>query len=1686
MRAACMLLIALGLVLWTPAVQAERIEVAASTDEAGLRVAASGAQGASLVYRMSAFEMSPMALDGRTMQTITLPGVLLPNDAGAPNLPGMSGFLALPQGATASIEITRAERRVYTDIDVAPAPVIPRENEDGPLTYAMNPRIYERNALYPESPVTLSEPRKLRGVDVVAVGVTPFQYNPVTRELVVYTELEVRVDFAGGNGQFGEERLRSRYWEPILRGHLMNYAMLPRLDFDRPGRDNRYGWEYVIICPDHPDFIAWADTLKSWRTEQGIHTEVFTTTDIGATTARDIEIWLDDAYWGWEMPPVAFLILGDYPNSGDRTEGVLSPIWNSYCVSDNIYADADGDDLPDMAHGRICARDAAELETMIGKMLSYEREPYTDEGFYDHPIIAGGWQTERWFVLCTEVCYGHQEVVLGKHPVREYAIYSGAPGDVWSTATNTDVVVDYFGPNGLGYIPATPEHLTDWGGNASRINADINAGAYMLLHRDHGNTSGWGEPSYNIGSLGGLTNDMYPFVFSINCLTGKYNSATPTFTEVFHRMEHGALGLVAASEVSYSFVNDTFVWGMFDGMWPEFMPDYSGYTLPAPGAMNLRTAFGMAYGKYFLAGSGWPYNQGSKDVTYHLFHHHGDAFMSIHSEMPEELSVWHYGSLPLGSDAFAVQANEGALIALTVDGEIIGVAEATGAPQVIEVAPQMAPGEAKLVVTKANAYRHEEMIPIAGTLYAVEADGSGDYPTIQAAIDAATSGTIIELGDGTYTGAGNHDLDTGGKAVTIRSRGADPELCVIDCQGSASEARRAFHFHSGEGPDTRIEALTITGGYTSAASGSGIYCSASSPTLVNLRFIENAMASSGGGLACSDGAAPTVSGCRFENNDADMGAAVHCGSGSSVLLTECVLVNNGTGGYTVLGGGVHVTDGAADIEHCTFAGNRADDGAAIAVGSSGTVLCENTILAFHAVGEAVHCQTGGSATLTCCDVYGNEGGDWVGCIAGQYGADGNIAEDPLFCDAAEADYTLHSLSPCAPESDPTCGLLGALPVGCWPEVMVVRPDGTGDYATIADAVAAAGFGDAIELTDGVFTGEGNRDITLDVAGLAIRSRTGIATNCIIDAQAGPGDEHAIFHIPETVDALSVIENLTLRGAYAAGASGGAIRCLGSPTLQGVIFEDCLARSGGALHITGSPGLYACTFAHCEADSGAAIYVGDDGAPTLMSCTFVSNQGPAADPTGALECAGASTVTVENTIIAFGVATSAVTCTGGSAQLSCCDLYGNEAGDWVGCIADQFGTDGNIAEDPIFCDYLFGNYELTDTSPCAPEHNPACGLVGAWPVGCNEAPIIYPDGSGFYATIQAAINDVTDGMTIRLANGVFTGPGNRDLDFGGKNLMLASVSGCPDSCIIDSEGSAEEMHRVIRFHSDETSESVVQGITLRGGYHTYGGAVHIQGAAPLFRNCIFEGNTGEYHGGGIYVYFHSGVEVENCTFVDNTAIFGAGISCHSYSTADVSGTIIAFNHTGDAIHCYFNSETILSCCDLFGNEGGDYVSCAEGFLGVDGNISADPEFCDAAAGNYWLWSTSPCAPDNSPACCELIGALGVGCDDTSGAPEHGRGAPRALRLSLGTPTTAARGATIRYALPGTAATPIRLQLYDASGRLVRTLVDGPQTPGFHELTWDGRGAGGAQAGSGVYFCRLTADGRTLTRNLVLVR
>ncbi|MGE5425410.1 MAG: C25 family cysteine peptidase [Syntrophothermus sp.] len=696
----------------------------------GFNLVDSKSGGVQVVYSVPSFSLDNFNANGQVVKEITLPGTFLPNDEGMPNIPGEGRYIAIPQGATPVLNVVSQRTEIIHNVDLVPAPKLPAENDDRPMAYVKNQLAYSTNAFYPAQPVKLSQVQKIRGVDVVMLGVTPFQYNPVTKDLIVYHDLKVNVTFNGGNGHFGDDAYRSRWFDPILKDAIMNNAELPEIDYNK--RLQAYNKksradeaEYVIITPTGPDFLAWADSIANFRNQQGILSKVYRIDEIGGNTASAIESWIDNAYNTWTIKPVAVMMLGDFGT--DPTKNLTSPmmtISGETFPSDHKLGDVDNDDMAEIVFGRIVANNSTQLNIICSKFLNYERDPMVDTSYYQHPITARGWQTERWFQLCSEVVGGYFRT-KGKHPVRINEVYQGTPGTIWSSATNTNTVVSYFGPSGLNYIPQSPNQMPCcWaGGSAAQVNAALNDGAFLLQHRDHGEETGWGEPSYHNSNIDQLQNTgkKISFVMSINCLTGKYNWGSECFGERFIRhtkngANAGALGLVCPSEVSYSFVNDTFVWGMYDNMFPDFMPGY-GTTPESRGACP---AFGMVAGKYFLQQSSWPYNTGDKRITYYLFHMHGDTFLRLFTEQPQPLTVVHAPEIIQGETTYSVTANLDADIALTVDNQIIGTGIGAGStPVVITIPPQTAGSMVRVTVTKQNFFRYSTLVPVTlGTLSA--------------------------------------------------------------------------------------------------------------------------------------------------------------------------------------------------------------------------------------------------------------------------------------------------------------------------------------------------------------------------------------------------------------------------------------------------------------------------------------------------------------------------------------------------------------------------------------------------------------------------------------------------------------------------------------------------------------------------------------------------------------------------------------------------------------------------------------------------------------------------------------------------------------------------------------------------------------------------------------------------------
>ncbi|MDD2205205.1 MAG: C25 family cysteine peptidase [Bacteroidales bacterium] len=672
------------------------------------------ANGITVNLSVPQFSMESLNYKGEEMQEISISAIILPNDAGLPNLPRVSRYIAIPQGATVRLSVKNVVTETVHDVNIAPALEIQAENEEPRMDYIKNEEVYKTNALYPSNPVEVSGITSVRGVDAVILGITPFQYNPVTKELVVYKNIELDLEFVGGNNHYGDDKYRSSWFDPILKNVFLNYQVLPEIDYSKRSRDGE-GCEYLIVVPNDAAWLPYAEQIKDWRTKQGILTHIVSLADMGASSTAQIKAYLHNAYNNWDIPPVAVLLMADHGtnlNNYIPAESV-SHSYSGSCITDNQYADVTGDKLPEMVFARMVASNTNELNILVSKVLEYESNPCMEENYYHKPITALGWQTERWFQLCSEVVGGYYRS-KGKDPVRINCIYSGTPGSSWSSATNTNTVVNYFGPNGRDYIPSNPSTLGGWtGGTPQQIVNVLNGdGSFIVQHRDHGLEDGWGEPAFRSSHVSQLTNvGKMTYVFSINCLTGKFNLSSKCFAENFILRQYngqnaGAVGILCPTEVSFSFVNDAYVWGVNDLFDPDFLPGFGPY---AENSGNFLPAFGNVSGKYFLAQSSWPYNSGDKEITFQMFTAHSDAFLRIYTEVPQEMAVEHQSevmtALPL-----IFTCTEGAMVALTLDGEILAVVEATGEEQQIEL-PIIEPGnEITIVATKQNYLRYESSV----------------------------------------------------------------------------------------------------------------------------------------------------------------------------------------------------------------------------------------------------------------------------------------------------------------------------------------------------------------------------------------------------------------------------------------------------------------------------------------------------------------------------------------------------------------------------------------------------------------------------------------------------------------------------------------------------------------------------------------------------------------------------------------------------------------------------------------------------------------------------------------------------------------------------------------------------------------------------------------------------------------
>ena len=244
-----------------------------------------------------------------------------------------------------------------------------------------------------------------------------------------------------------------------------------------------------------------------------------------------------------------------------------------------------------------------------------------------------------------------------------------------------------------------------------------------------------------------------------------------------------------------------------------------------------------------------------------------------------------------------------------------------------------------------------------------------------------------------------------------------------------------------------------------------------------------------------------------------------------------------------------------------------------------------------------------------------------------------------------------------------------------------------------------------------------------------------------------------------------------------------------------------------------------------------------------------------------------------------------------------------------------------------------------------------------------------DVPGDQPTIQAGVDAAVDGDVVVVAAGTYTGPGNRDVDFHGKRIVVRAATGA--QVVIDCQGGNRDRHRGFIFQSGEGADSVVEGFVIRNGnapgvpvlFLELGGGAVCLASSPTFRGCTFKANVARFGGGGVgcnqanpsfvdcvfqsndvppngmalggggLLLLDSSPRFEGCTFEDNTSMVGGAFFLNGSSPSLVQCSFRR-NRTsggGGALYSQSPSSPVLERCSFVENEAGQ--GGAISFLGT---------------------------------------------------------------------------------------------------------------------------------------------------------
>ena len=232
------------------------------------------------------------------------------------------------------------------------------------------------------------------------------------------------------------------------------------------------GARYLIIT--HDTFYDAIQPLAQWKHKKGMRTKVAKLSDIGSSSSQILN-YITDAYNNWQIPP-EFLLLVGAPNYLP-----FQTVGGTY--SDTYYGNMNGDIYNEILPGRLTVHNTTEAQTVVNKILLYERTPYMDDSL--------------WVI---NACM----IVREDYDPPDDSIY-------WSDANHAKNLMLSAGYDSIDTLSRAAGH------NTSHVIQAVNAGRAFVMFRGQG-VGNWWSP-FDVNPDATANGAKLPIVLSITCRT---------------------------------------------------------------------------------------------------------------------------------------------------------------------------------------------------------------------------------------------------------------------------------------------------------------------------------------------------------------------------------------------------------------------------------------------------------------------------------------------------------------------------------------------------------------------------------------------------------------------------------------------------------------------------------------------------------------------------------------------------------------------------------------------------------------------------------------------------------------------------------------------------------------------------------------------------------------------------------------------------------------------------------------------------------------------------------------------------------------------------------------------------------------------------------------------------------------